>query len=917
MANKSISLLLLFFILFSVLFNFPNLAEGREQSLSLEPVYWEGTGIIKKNTQLEKTGIKALLWIPQEKGHYLKTRKVPVDWSFFNQIELDLYSKKKTGAWINIILADHNNHLSSSYLEVDWVGWKKIELSFNQLFASFSSIEIDWKKMSYLAFESHHSALLNIDETELSIRNIQLKKISIPAQPTKTLVPYQKNNSLLFPDDEILLWRKVGDEKSNVFLIKAIEKITEGKNRFLDVKEPTLEDIRDAIFYGKLFLDKPLLSKGLTKLSTIKKQYWDTLIQENELLVQNSLISFCICLDLLVKERQENPALEKMLQSTLLYAANLEKEVVRYWINFYPFGLGNNHATRAACALGIAAIFCPLPERNEWYQLSIDTLTYFFNFQITQDGVLNEGSHYYLFLMEILTYFNHFLVTSNHQNLFVDFPFSKKLTAMVNWSIQIRNPRGYLPSIDDSWQNMVNFPARFLTPFLPNRNLLCWSSQVSDLSHILGESWNIVKPFYIPLLLLSLSSYEKPIEPTSSLCTAFDGDSQVVLRDSWKKDSSYIMITGKKISSLHEHDDTGNIQMEAFQTPILLESGYGPLGWTSINRNYYVSGQAHNVLVINGQGPKSYYNGSLGPIDSSTIQDYFSFASFSYTQMPISFNVNNKNISYNRSIAYLPPVEDYPFYTLVFDEVKAKENKNFQVLFHPNGTLETSTQQKNRYRITTPDQDNIIVDLFPLEPCKSKIQKGFYSQYWDSEKSTQYISYEQNSSSAEFATLIFPSLENSHYAVQTESNRNGSSREYRIQIANQDIVFQDYYNLNPYGEIRQMKNQGTNATMSFVRKRGTDESLECFFIQNGSFLNHKQKGIFFSTSKMNFIYFSKNQQLYKYFCQYDAKDSSSRTFFQVKDFDKLFLDNQEVEFERNPTGIYVKLPVGKHTLTFH
>jgi hypothetical protein len=372
--------------------------------------------------------------------------------------------------------------------------------------------------------------------------------------------------------------------------------------------------------------------------------------------------------------------------------------------------------------------------------------------------------------MEILTYFNHFLVSSNQQNLFVDFPFSKKLTAMVDWTIQIRNPRGYLPAIDDSWQNMVNFPARFLTPFLPNRSLLCWSSQVSDKTNVLGESWNIVKPFYIPLLLLSLSSYEKPVEPTSSLCHIFEDDSEVIFRDSWKKESNYIMLTGKKISSLHEHDDTGNIQMEAFETPILLESGYGPLGWTSTNRMYYVTGQAHNVLLVNGMGPKSYYNGSLGPIDGSSILDYFSFASFSYAKLPISFDVQNKNLVYNRSVAFVPQIGNFPFYSLIFDSAKAKETKTFQTLFHPNGSLVSSGQQKNRFKIENVPSA-ILVDILPLEPCKTKIQKGFYSQYWESEKSTQYIAFEQVGNEASFATLVFPSLEKSSFQVLTDYNQ--------------------------------------------------------------------------------------------------------------------------------------------------
>jgi hypothetical protein len=176
MVKKSTSLFLLILILGTCFINLPLFAEGRDL-ISLDPVYWQGTGIITKNALLEKNGIKALLWIPKEKGHFLKTKKVPNDWSPYNQIEIDIYSPKATGSWINILIADQNNHLASTFLEVGWTGWNSIKLSYNQLFGSFSSMDMDWKKINYLAFESHTSALLNIDETELSIRSILLSQI--------------------------------------------------------------------------------------------------------------------------------------------------------------------------------------------------------------------------------------------------------------------------------------------------------------------------------------------------------------------------------------------------------------------------------------------------------------------------------------------------------------------------------------------------------------------------------------------------------------------------------------------------------------------------------------------------------------------------------------------------------------------
>lgn len=885
-------------------------------TLSLDPVHWYGEGIIKQNQVLGKNGYKSLLWIPQKRGCYLKTKYVPINWSIYNRIELEIYSTKNTDSWINIIIADKHNQLANSFFLVNWKDWKTITFSFNQLFSSFSSFQLDFKNISYLAFESHSSALLNIDETELSIKKISLENFQQKKQPIKELNPVFQKKSLLFPLESIHQWKEIYESKNNPLIQQAFSCISEGNKRLLFNQKPSLEDILDGILWSKWFGDEKILQKSIQQLSLIKEDYWNKLLSSNELLIQNSLITYCLCLDLLKGESAFRPDIEKECLRSLLYAADLEKKIVEYWIRFYPFGMGNNHATRAAAALGIASFFNPNPDRFLMFELSIETLEHFFAFQITEEGVLNEGSHYYLFLMEILTYFNHFLVANNQQNLFTDFSFSNKLSAMVDWSIQIRNPRGYLPSIDDSWQNMVNFPSRFLTPFLPNKNLLCWNSQVNDSTNVLGESWNIIKPFYIPLLLLSLNTYEKPLEPTSTLCSAFYNDSQIVFRDSWTNHANYLFFCGKKLSSLHEHDDTGNIQVEAFGVPILLESGYGPSGWTSSNRKYYVSGQAHNTLLVNGTGPVSYYNGSVGPVDNSSIQDFYHFASFSFANQAVSLHVLHKNTQYNRSVMFLPQYASFPFYTLVLDSIKSGEEKSLQVLFHPNGSLVSSTQSQTKFVIKDEKNIPITIDLFPLEPCQSKIQKGFYSPYWDSEKSTQYISFEKKTTEAIFTSLIIPTRDKA-YTIESDTNQKGVSREYKIQFSSQNNQFQDYYNINPYGEIRQMKNQGTNATFSFDRRVGKEEAMETLFLKNGSFVNHKQKSVFFSSSKMNFLYLAKKRELYRYFCQFDAKTESSRTFFRIVDFEKLFLDNQVKEFERTKEGIFVALPSGKHTLTFH
>jgi len=842
-----------------------------------------------------------------------------MNWSSYNNLKLDIHSLKNTGSWINLIISDASNAMSCTYIEVNWTGWKRFEFDYNRLFSAFnSSMDMDWNHISYFAFESHPTAYLNIDKTQLCIGSLTLEKKT--NSPTKygALIPYQKDKSILFPSSQIQEFKEMMDTGTDELFMSAVKKIEEGKNRFLNRNTLNLEDLRDAIFYGKLFEKQDLVDQGLLALGKVNKDFWDDIYKQNDILLQNNFINYVLCADLLKSDLAANPKTENTIQANIKYMGTLEKEVCQYWINYYPYGKGNNHATRAACALGIAAICYPSIERADWYWFSLYTLDRFFEFQISEDGVLNEGTHYYLFIMEVMTYFNHFLMTSNQLNLFADFPFSRRIASMVDWSIKIRTPNGYLPSIDDSWQTMVSFPGRFLTPFFPNRDVLCWSSNIHDPdTNVMGESWNVLKPFYIPMFLLSIETFEKPKEPNWSPCFVFNGDSQVIFRDSWKEDGNYLFASGKKMSSLHEQDDTGNIQIFSNQAPILLESGYGPLGWISKNREYYVSASAHNVMLINDKGPKSFYNGGVGPIDGSDITDFFSFSSLGYTNMHINTGVQQENVSQDRSIFFVPQSETIPFYSLVIDHAKSDRLNNYKVLFHPNGEKISVSNIKTQFKLNRTESPSLFIDLIPLHPCSTKVNKGFYSPYWEKEIHTEYVSFEQESKTARFATLIFPHTETSKAVLEGESNGKGNSNEYSIQMKEPGRTIQDFISQNSFGEIRQLKFLGTNAKLTYLRKIKETNSLHTLLIKEGSYLNLNQNIEFFATQVFDYLYLAKKNEIYKYYCEYSLKDKTAKAFFKILDFDKIMLDNQEVKFQKSEKGVYIDLPAGKHSLTFY
>ena len=913
--KPTISFLLLLLLLIHPLFLPKVFSTQSGYVLPLGLSNWKGTGNIESKPEKNNEKQSILLWQPLHQSAYLKSTSIPTDWHFYDEIEITLQSNKATRSWINILLCDKKNAVASTYIEIDFTGEKVFHLSTKGQFPSFSrSNTVDWNQMAFFAFESHSIANLGIDELQLTI-----KKIKIQTANTKTtypkidLSPNQKK-SLFFAPEFFEIIEK-NQEKMVHHTLQNIEKMVQEANL---AKTPTPENLFYWTLHQKLHKKSMDFSYQNRSAALFQKSYWESLLRQNDILIQENGLFFLLTYDLIQADLRYNAASDEKFTAILQFLAEIEFNQCQYWINTYPYGQGNNHVTRAASFLAILAYYHhDLVRRNMYYQFAQQVLDYYFAFQIDREGSLNEGTHYYIYLMEILSYYGYFEWYAHQRNILKDFSYSPKLNNMTHWAEAIRMPNGFLPAVDDAWQTRVIFPIRLISPLLEDKSRGNFISTCQDSTNIVGDfPWNFGKPLYIPLFLFSAGETFEITSPNETPSRIFFQENQVVFKKDWSFQSSYVFFIGKQKPSLHEHDDTAQIQIFANQIPILLDSGYGPAGWSSKQRDYYISGSAHNVVTIDSQGPKANYNGSIGPTDKSSILDSYLTPSMQYVSMNISRNVLFRDTNWKRTVFYIPETENSPFYCVVLDNLSSPKEHLYECIFHPNGEVvrikdDTVVFQKN----VREQNETINIILQSLQPRKVELKKGYYSPYWGEEYGSSYVCYSDRAKQSSFSTMITSTSKSSFASVSQVLNPSNSfqnENEYAFTVNQQENSFMDFLFKNPDRKLVQGSWISSNGAVAYIRKENGSNKILSFVSIRSSFLNLQKTPLYYAQNNIDYLYFSSDNSLYDYFLEYESFALSNRIYLNLFDISKVLLDNKEVEFENTSGGISFSLPPGKH-----
>lgn len=182
------------------------------------------------------------------------------------------------------------------------------------------------------------------------------------------------------------------------------------------------------------------------------------------------------------------------------------------------------------------------------------------------------------------------------------------------WAVRLMLPDGTLPPVDDSSPGDRFFFGVLVQPEVASAPLLRWAWERSGRP----SSGSVDQA---PLLLVVFDDSVRASSPEElglSPSVAFPRAGQVVFRSGWGPDDLYVLLLcehGKAAgwartrfgdfvdgAAGHEHPDPGAFMLVYRGETLALDSGY--LGWEEHTR---VNGpQNHNILLVDGLGPQTY-----------------------------------------------------------------------------------------------------------------------------------------------------------------------------------------------------------------------------------------------------------------------------------------------------------------------
>ena len=295
---------------------------------------------------------------------------------------------------------------------------------------------------------------------------------------------------------------------------------------------------------------------------------------------------------------------EKFLRSLILEAAFIEEKLSYY---FSPY----NHLIGELAALTfLGTVFPSTKKLTEWRDKYWFELESQMELQFHDDGfTVEQASYYHHFTLGF------FLLTAilRKQNaLPVSSRVWGRLEKALEFSMYLTRPDGYTPMIgdidsarsiyfyqpDDMW-NLGSFLA--LGAVLFDR---------ADMKYVAGSSFEEILWIFGQD---GLEAYQKISagEPENLSC-AFEKSGYFIMRDGWRKNSSFCCFDCGEIahgvhrdntpSAAHGHADILSFELSVDGQPVLIDPGFHTYFGSQDWHRYFRSSKGHNTVEVNGKG---------------------------------------------------------------------------------------------------------------------------------------------------------------------------------------------------------------------------------------------------------------------------------------------------------------------------
>ncbi|MCB9555198.1 MAG: alginate lyase family protein [Deltaproteobacteria bacterium] len=219
----------------------------------------------------------------------------------------------------------------------------------------------------------------------------------------------------------------------------------------------------------------------------------------------------------------------------------------------------------------VGSIFPEFKASKEWREFAGRGLTAAIDQQLLADGAQYE-----------LTPSYHWIVVESGRRIYEEAKLTGSASALganflapirrgYEYLIKIATPFGGVPEINDTFQLDVGVELTKATALFPNDPLLSW---------------------YLDRRQGRAPSYRSVFLPDAGLA---------VMRSGWGKDDHYALLDVGQLGKAHVHQDKLNLIVMPYGRRLLFDNGGGPYE-QSVYRQWAVSTQAHNAVLVDGAG---------------------------------------------------------------------------------------------------------------------------------------------------------------------------------------------------------------------------------------------------------------------------------------------------------------------------
>lgn len=411
------------------------------------------------------------------------------------------------------------------------------------------------------------------------------------------------------------------------------------------------------------------------------------------------------------------------------------------------FKTSQNHLLRESNGLAAVSIYFPeFSQSQRWLQTALTRLDAELKKQINPDGFHFELSTGYQWVVIDEFEKTHALLNINSRSL--------SIKNISTWLEKMYDVMAYMVRPDGSWPEV-------------NDGFIRW---FSDRLAKAGNQFKRDDFTYI-----GTNGKQGAVPQITSI--AFESAGYYVMRSDWSQNANYLLFDSGPCHGYHAHEDKLSVEVFAFDTPFIVDSGSYTYENTDPFRTYFVGSQSHNTIMVDGcsqirrwkadgrKAKKSFGNHAIW-----IHRPNFDYAAGIYEEGYGQFALEKpenpdiiEDVIHTRHILFVKPD-----YWLIVDELHAQKPHDYQLLFHAHPESVAYIEIEKTVIIKSK-RNNACLYLIPAETEKIKVDmktgcetpiQGWYSMDHHFKIPSTAVIYDvKNTQSTLLTTLIYPRLD--------------------------------------------------------------------------------------------------------------------------------------------------------------